>query len=100
MDTPEGKAAKREVERLISAAQSVTIYTSKADKYDRYLADVFLIGVADEKLKGVAGVGEPGPGSATPATTMREAPIFLNNHLLENGFAERKDAWQFGDWNF
>ena len=75
MDTPEGKAAKREVESLVRAAKSVTIYTSKPDKYDRYLADVFIV-AAD------------GP------------EIFLNNHLLEHGFAERKDAWEFADWNF
>mgnify|MGYP001546064510 FL=1 len=73
IDTPEGKAAKKETERLIAAAKSVIITTSKADKYDRYLASVFL-------------------------TTADGSEIFLNNHLLENGFAERKDAWEFGDW--
>jgi endonuclease YncB( thermonuclease family) len=83
MDTPEGKAAKRETEKLVRAAPSATIYTSKPDKYDRYLADVFL-------------AGPSGPSSADPAT----AEIFLNNHLLEHGFAERKDADDFGDEKF
>jgi endonuclease YncB( thermonuclease family) len=82
MDTPEGKVAKREVESLMRDAKSVTIYTSKPDKYDRYLADVYLAGV----------VGQSSEASA-------KEDIFLNNHLLEHGFAERKDAWEFGDWN-
>lgn len=73
--TPEGRAAKIETERLVAAATEVIICTSKPDKYDRYLADVFL------QLPG-------------------RPEIFLNNHLLENGFAERKDAWEFGDWAF
>ena len=30
----------------------------------------------------------------------RSAPHVLNNDLLENGLAERKDAWEFADWNF
>jgi endonuclease YncB( thermonuclease family) len=73
MVTAEGKAAKRAVEALVFAAKSVTIYTTKSDKYDRYLADVFI-------------------------TTGDGTEIFLNNHLLENGLAERKDAWEFSDW--
>ena len=41
----------------------LTVYTSKTDKYDRCLADVFF--------------------------QMSDGPIvFLNNYLLENGFAE------------
>lgn len=73
--TPEGKAAKRAVETLVRDAKTVTVYTSRADKYDRYLADVFL--------------------------AMNDGTeIFLNNYLLENGLADRKDAWEFGDWNF
>jgi hypothetical protein len=27
-----------------------------------------------------------------------DSEVFLNNHLLESGLAERKDARQFGDW--
>jgi len=71
--TPEGKVAKRAVETLVRDAKSVTVYTSQADKYDRYLADVFL--------------------AMSDGTE-----IFLNNYLLENGLAERKDAWAFADW--
>ncbi len=78
--TPEGKAAKRFVEGLLAGAGSVAIHTTKPDKYDRYLADVF--------------VRPPRAGSSAPD----ETEIFLNNALLENGHAGRKDAWEFGDW--
>ena len=82
--TPEGKVAKLAVEKLVRDAKAVTVYTSKTDKYDRYLADVFLRPAVSDKLKAES----PEP----------PAEIFLNNYLLENGFAERKDAWEFGDW--
>lgn len=42
MDTPEGKSAKRFVETLVKEAASVTITTTKPDKWDRYLSDIFL----------------------------------------------------------
>ena len=84
MKTPEGKVAKRFTEAALADA------TSKPDKYDRYLADVFL-------GEDVAGLVEPGPGSATPATA-RSDDLFLNNALLENGHAVHKTAWEFGDW--
>ena len=72
MKTPEGPVAKRFVEALVAKTTAVTINTSKPDKYDRYLADVFL--------------------------TTESGEVFLNNALLENGQAVRKDAWEFGDW--
>ena len=52
---------------------AVTIFTSKPDKYDRYLADVFFAQASGDD-------------------------VFLNNALLINGHAVRKDAWEFGDW--
>ena len=73
MDTPEGKAAKRFVETLVRNATAVTICTTKPDKYDRYLADVFLA-LADG------------------------TEVFLNNALLGNGHAVVKRAWEFADW--
>lgn len=70
--SPEGRAAKRFVDALVGKTTAILIHTTKPDKYDRYLADVFL----------VTDTGE----------------IFLNHTLLENGHAVRKDAWEFGDW--
>ena len=72
MKTPEGKMAKRFVDSLVGKTTAVTINTTKPDKYDRYLADVFL--------------------------TTDSGEMFLNNTLLENGQAVRKDKWEFGDW--
>ena len=73
LGTPEGQAAKRFVQTLVTASASVVLSTTKPDKYDRYLADVFL----------------------SPATGEE---IFLNNTLLQNHHALRKDAWEFRDW--
>ena len=47
-------------------------YHSGSYQYDRYLADVFV----------EAGAGDD---------------LFLNQALLENGHADRKDAWEFTD---
>lgn len=73
MDTPEGKIAKQFVDSLVSRTAAVTITTTKPDKYDRYLSDIYL------KLNS----GEE---------------IFLNNALLENGHAIRKDSYSPQDW--
>ena len=81
MNTPEGKAAKRFVDALVAKTTAVTINTTKPDKYDRYLADVFLVGATDQSSEASA-----------------KEDIFLNNALLENGQAVRKDEWEFGDW--
>ena len=84
MSTSEGRAAKRFVDGLVAKATVIVINTSKPDKYDRYLADVFM---QQES-------GDPGQ-----ATGPEE--IFLNNALLSNGHAVRKDAEDFGDdWGF
>jgi hypothetical protein len=41
-NTPEG---------MVPKTTAITINTTKPDKYDRYLADVFLAGFADQKLR-------------------------------------------------
>ena len=74
MNTAEGKAAKRFVDRLMSDAEEITVATSKVDKYDRYLADVYL------RLRS-------------------GKEVFLNNALLENGHAVRMDGADQDDWN-
>jgi endonuclease YncB( thermonuclease family) len=73
MNTAEGRAAKRFVEALVAKAKAVTVATFKPDKYDRYLADVFLDGEGCE-------------------------PTFLNNELLANGHAVRKGEYALTDW--
>ncbi|MBI4430652.1 MAG: thermonuclease family protein [Candidatus Omnitrophica bacterium] len=73
LNTVAGRRAKRSVEALFKKAVAVTITTTKPDKWDRYLSDVFL--------------------------KMKDAKeIFLNNLLLEKGFAVRKDKFSLLDW--
>jgi endonuclease YncB( thermonuclease family) len=72
MATPEGRAAQRFTAALVARATAVTVCTTKPDKYDRYLADVYLATEDGEK--------------------------FLNNELLAAGHAVVKRAWEFGDW--
>ncbi len=84
MSTPEGRAAKRFVDALLAKTIAIVISTSKPDKYDRYLADVFLQPAS-------------GPRGQLPAAE----EVFLNNALLANGYAVRKDPEDFGDdWGF
>jgi len=73
LDTPEGKAAKRFVEAQAKEAVSVVITSTKPDKWDRYLSDIFLGREDGEEL-------------------------FLNNLLLQNGHARRHDKVTPADW--
>lgn len=73
IDTAEGRAAKRFTEQMMAQAKSVVVATTKPDKYDRYLADVFVVAEAGEE-------------------------IFLNNALLAQGHAVRKDSYAPLDW--
>jgi micrococcal nuclease len=81
LPTPEGRAAKRFVETFVAKAQAVTITTFKPDKYDRYLADVFI-----ERARG------DGPEAKD------DEEVFLNNELLAAGHAVRKDEYALTDW--
>ena len=68
MDTKEGEIAKAFVQSYIKEAQTLIVRSSRSDKYDRYLADIFIP------------LGE----EPDPATD-----IYLNNLLLEQGHAKR-----------
>lgn len=63
MSTKAGESAKAFVQSILKEADTITIYTSRSDKYDRYLADVFAQGESGE--------------------------VFVNNLLLERGHARR-----------
>lgn len=84
----EGGAANRFTESLLVRGQPVIIHTTKPDKYDRCLADVFV----------PPSVGSDSQLATPDAQLAASGPVFLNNALLEHGHAERKDAWEFGDW--
>ncbi len=65
LDTPEGVAARNFVLSYIKQSDRIIVRSSRREKYDRYLADVFI---------------------PTPEPTK---DIFLNNLLLETGHAVR-----------
>ena len=68
ISTAAGGAAKAFVEKLLKPGDEIILRTTKPDKYDRYLADVFL--------------RPPGGGDE----------LFLNNALLAGGYAVRYDG--------
>ena len=70
LSTKEGVAAKIFVQAYIKEAQTLIVRTSRSDKYDRYLADVFI-----------------SQGSAPDG----ENDIYLNNLLLQNNQAKRME---------
>lgn len=72
LNTAAGQAAKRFVEARLAKAGAVTICTTKPDKYDRYLADVYLASSAGE--------------------------VYLNNALLREGHAVNKGDYSPADW--
>jgi endonuclease YncB( thermonuclease family) len=73
--TAAGRAAKRFVESLVAPGDEVILSTTKPDKYDRSLADVFV------RARNQAKNGES-----------ENEEIFLNNALLQNGHAVRYDG--------
>lgn len=85
LSTAAGRAAKVFVEKLIRPGDEVIISTTKPDKYDRYLADVFLVSSSDQSSDLSV------EAFATPEASAKEA-TFLNNALLEAGHAVRYDG--------
>jgi hypothetical protein len=65
LKTKDGDAAKAFVQSHLKACDRIVVRSIKPDKFDRYLADIFLPAVDGE------------------------AEVYLNNLLLEKGFAER-----------
>ncbi|MBI5380557.1 MAG: thermonuclease family protein [Opitutae bacterium] len=80
MATAAGRAAKAFVENLLAPGDAVIVCTTKPDKYDRYLADVFIGEAVGSKLKAI---------SLEPTA---EGSAFLNNALLSAGHATRYDS--------
>ena len=76
IDTPElrtreGQEARAFVASALSTNTSVAVTTTKPDKYDRYLADLFYL-----------------PGKGKAEDVMRKGR-FLNGELLKKGYAKR-----------
>ena len=80
ISTPAGRAAKTFVEKFLRPGDEVIIGTTKPDKYDRYLADVFVGGAASSPL------------NADRLTPAAKGEVFLNNALLAAGHASRYEG--------
>ena len=88
MDTKEGQAAKAFVQSYIKEAQLVIVRSSRSDKYDRYLADIFIL-KADSKDSKDATNQKDSKNPTSPKDSNDD--IYLNNLLLEKQFARRMD---------
>lgn len=92
MDTDAGKAAKRYVQSLVDRADEVVITITKPDKYDRYLADVFLLGLKDDNSavtprSELTALSSSATASDNSSQVTSHSSLFLNNSLLANGHA-------------
>jgi endonuclease YncB( thermonuclease family) len=90
LSTAAGRAAKAFVEKLLSPGDEVIVCTTKPDKYERYLADVFVRESRAQSLESK----DRTSGSPLPAlgSQLGAAPIFLNNLLLSARHAIRYDG--------
>jgi len=77
LDTKAGQEAKVFVSAQLKSAPFLIVRSSRSDKYDRYLADIFV----------------PATGNKSTSTEQRESSdeIYLNNLLLETGHAVRME---------
>ncbi|MDP2653252.1 MAG: DUF1016 N-terminal domain-containing protein [Candidatus Omnitrophota bacterium] len=86
LTTPEGKKSKSFVERELAKAPRILLTSSRSDKYDRYLADVFYRppnGVREDKRNALRAPKELAGVSAG------EGERYLNQVLIDEGLAER-----------
>ncbi len=92
MDTKEGQEAKAFIQSHVKESSLIIVRSSRSDKYDRYLADVFVPKSSTgflEKTGNVPRAASQRVGISTIAEPNRETDIYLNNLLLEKGYAER-----------
>ena len=96
MDTKEGQEAKAFAQSYIKDASLIIVRSSRSDKYDRYLADVYIPDVSlrpngddssflrNNNRKGKLDRATPQSGGAK-----QSQELYLNNFLLEKGYAKR-----------
>ncbi len=88
MDTDEGKAAKRFVESRLKDCEFIIVktYKDRSDKYDRYLADVFV--PRPSTINSDKAVNVPrAPQERKGITTHPEDVVYLNQQLLDERLA-------------
>lgn len=83
MDTPEGRRAKTFIENEVKDAPYVLITSTRSDKYDRYLADLWVPNASAEKSAPLSSpkalVGDPAGNKG----------VFINQKLLDKKHAVR-----------
>ena len=93
ISTAAGRAAKAFVEALLKPGDEVIVCTTKPDKYDRYLADVFVTRDRAPKLSAISSQPSAKSDSETDRRSLSaESSFFLNNALLSAGHAIRYDG--------
>ena len=88
MSTAAGRTAKAFVDGLLRIGDEVIVCTTKPDKYDRYLADVFAGGT--DAPEDAADFPENNSSLVTGHSS--HSLVFLNNALLETGHAIRYEG--------
>ncbi len=93
ISTTAGRAAKAFVDALLRVGDEVLISTTKPDKYDRYLADVFIRQSRAESLE----LRDRSDSVSQPSSLNSQlgadgTVAFLNNALLSAGHAIRYDG--------
>jgi endonuclease YncB( thermonuclease family) len=86
VDTKEGQAAKTFCQSYLKEEAFVIVHTKRSDKYDRYLADIFIPLFFKE---GVGGVKQSEAISFLTRDDILKNSLYLNNLLLESGHARR-----------
>ena len=94
LSTAAGRAAKAFVDGLLKPGDEIVVSTTKPDKYERYLADVF---VGQELEDGRVKSEDRSPPLKLNTANLRlragsYGTVFLNNALLERGHAVRYDG--------
>ncbi|MBP9854776.1 MAG: thermonuclease family protein [Candidatus Omnitrophica bacterium] len=96
--TKEGDEVKNFVRSLLKEASLIVLRSSRSDKYDRYLADVFI--PQDNTTNPINSTNSKNPTNSTNSTNSKNPTnsinptnstndIYLNNLLLEKGYASR-----------
>lgn len=83
IETRDGQKAKEFIVKELQGVSEIVITTSKSDKYDRYLVDIYYVPAQDVKIS--AGSTR----AARHGYQSEKAEKFLNNELLTNRLAEQ-----------
>lgn len=86
IDTNKGKKAKAYVAKALKGLEFILIRTSKSDKYDRYLADVWYVPKLDQNSRKAGNVPRALPSEQAGTPSFNEK--YLNQELLDLGLAK------------